>query len=161
MPECAKLCNECAALLVQVAPVSREHRKMVTGTVEKFIGDAVMAAVRLSVLRVAQGRNRAQAIRHASPFLITPEVATRLRCSVRTVHELTRQGLIPTAGSLDLDDVYSAKTNSRPGSMAHPWRRSDSNVAANSYGRLHSEGSDRPTAKETYAAATRRDAWDS
>ena len=31
----------------------------------------------------------------ASPFLITPEVATRLRCSVRTVHELTRHGLIP------------------------------------------------------------------
>ena len=31
----------------------------------------------------------------ASPFLITPEVATRLRCSVRTVHEFTRQGLIP------------------------------------------------------------------
>jgi excisionase family DNA binding protein len=30
-----------------------------------------------------------------SPFLITPEVAARLRCSVRTVHELTRLGLIP------------------------------------------------------------------
>ena len=29
-----------------------------------------------------------------SPFLITPEVAVRLRCSVRTVHELTRLGLI-------------------------------------------------------------------
>jgi len=24
-----------------------------------------------------------------SPFLVTPEVAARLRCSVRTVHELT------------------------------------------------------------------------
>jgi len=30
-----------------------------------------------------------------SPFLITPEVAARLRCSVRTVHESTRLGLIP------------------------------------------------------------------
>jgi excisionase family DNA binding protein len=29
------------------------------------------------------------------PFLVTPEVAARLRCSVRTVHELTRLGLIP------------------------------------------------------------------
>jgi len=28
-------------------------------------------------------------------FPITPEVAARLRCSVRTVHELTRLGLIP------------------------------------------------------------------
>ena len=31
----------------------------------------------------------------ASPFLITPEVATRLRRSVRTAHELARQGSIP------------------------------------------------------------------
>jgi excisionase family DNA binding protein len=31
----------------------------------------------------------------ASSFLITSEVAIRLRCSVRTVHELTRLGLIP------------------------------------------------------------------
>ena len=30
-----------------------------------------------------------------SPFLVTPEVAARLRCSVRTVHELTRLRLIP------------------------------------------------------------------
>jgi excisionase family DNA binding protein len=30
-----------------------------------------------------------------SPFLITPEVAGRLRCSVRTVNELTRLGPIP------------------------------------------------------------------
>jgi len=30
-----------------------------------------------------------------TPFLITSEVAARLRCSVRTVHELTRLGLIP------------------------------------------------------------------
>jgi excisionase family DNA binding protein len=30
-----------------------------------------------------------------SPFLITPEAAARLRSSVRTVHELTRLGLIP------------------------------------------------------------------
>jgi excisionase family DNA binding protein len=31
----------------------------------------------------------------ASPFMITSEVAVRLRCSLRTVHELSRQGLIP------------------------------------------------------------------
>ena len=31
----------------------------------------------------------------ASPFLITAEVADRLRCSIRTVHELTRSGRIP------------------------------------------------------------------
>jgi len=30
-----------------------------------------------------------------SPFLIISEVANGLRCSVRTVHELTRLGLIP------------------------------------------------------------------
>ena len=30
-----------------------------------------------------------------TPFLITSEVAARLRCSLRTVHELTRLGLIP------------------------------------------------------------------
>ena len=30
-----------------------------------------------------------------TPFLITSEVAARLRCSVRTVHELTRLKLIP------------------------------------------------------------------
>ena len=30
-----------------------------------------------------------------TPFLITSEVTARLRCSVRTVHELTRLGLIP------------------------------------------------------------------
>jgi excisionase family DNA binding protein len=31
----------------------------------------------------------------SSPFLITTEVADRLRCSTRTVHELTRSGRIP------------------------------------------------------------------
>ncbi len=31
----------------------------------------------------------------ATPFLVTREVADRLRCSVRTVHELTRLGRIP------------------------------------------------------------------
>ena len=31
----------------------------------------------------------------SSPFLITAEVADRLRCSTRTVHELTRSGRIP------------------------------------------------------------------
>ena len=30
-----------------------------------------------------------------SPFLLTAEVAARLRCSVRTVHELTRLERIP------------------------------------------------------------------
>jgi excisionase family DNA binding protein len=30
-----------------------------------------------------------------SPFLVAEEVAQRLRCSVRTVHELTRTGRIP------------------------------------------------------------------
>ena len=31
----------------------------------------------------------------ASPFLVTAEVADRLRCSTRTIHELTRTGRIP------------------------------------------------------------------
>lgn len=31
----------------------------------------------------------------ASPFLVTAEVASRLRCSTRTIHELTRSGRIP------------------------------------------------------------------
>jgi excisionase family DNA binding protein len=30
-----------------------------------------------------------------SPFLVADEVATRLHCSLRTVHELTRLGRIP------------------------------------------------------------------
>jgi excisionase family DNA binding protein len=30
-----------------------------------------------------------------SPFLVTEEVAARLRCSVRTIHELTRARAIP------------------------------------------------------------------
>jgi excisionase family DNA binding protein len=30
-----------------------------------------------------------------SPFLVVEDVARRLRCSVRTVHELTRLGRIP------------------------------------------------------------------
>ena len=50
MPECAKLYNECAASLVEVSPVSRKHRKTVTGTVEKFIGDAVMAVFGVPVV---------------------------------------------------------------------------------------------------------------
>ena len=38
-----------------------------------------------------------------SPFLITSEVAVRLRCSLRTVHELTRQGaLAPQRGGQNL-----------------------------------------------------------
>jgi excisionase family DNA binding protein len=31
----------------------------------------------------------------ASPFLLTEDVAERLRCSVRTVHEMTRSDAIP------------------------------------------------------------------
>jgi excisionase family DNA binding protein len=30
-----------------------------------------------------------------SPFMTSSEVAAHLRCSLRTVHELTRQGAIP------------------------------------------------------------------
>ena len=52
---------------------------------------------------------------NTSPFLITSEVAGRLRCSVRTIHELTRLGLIPTDVFPDLDDVSSALTNLRRG----------------------------------------------
>lgn len=31
----------------------------------------------------------------ATPYLTAPEVATRLRCSLRTVHELSRRNAIP------------------------------------------------------------------
>ena len=47
---------------------------------------------RRSAQRSRSGRCKMPAV---SPFLVTPRVATRLRCSVRTVHELTRRGLIP------------------------------------------------------------------
>ena len=48
-------------------------------------------------------------------YLVVEDVAQRLHCSTRTVHELTRTNSIPHRRLPDLGDAYSAATSSKPG----------------------------------------------
>jgi excisionase family DNA binding protein len=59
----------------------------------------------------------------SSPFLLTTEVADRLRCSTRTVHELTRSGRIPHRRLPGRGGASVGSTSSRSGRSA---RRSES-----------------------------------
>ena len=75
-----------------------------------------------------------------TPFLITSEVAARLRCSVRTVHELTRLGLIPHRPARA--DVCSALMSWRHGKTVRASRQSTLAPLHESYApsaRRHSE----------------------
>jgi hypothetical protein len=73
------------------------------------------------------------------PFhlLVTSDVAARLRCSLRTVHELTRFNQIPTAALLARGNASFGQTNSRPGRTARALRPLIWPTGAESSGQQH------------------------
>jgi hypothetical protein len=81
------------------SPDRRTHPSPSTDPPRDVLSKSGNSRRQRSLLRSKDARRRRPAMKRrmatTSPYLITPEVAARLRCSVRTVHELTRLGRIP------------------------------------------------------------------